>query len=58
MDLIVIVWDSRLVNFSQRLGNQNMRIVNEMAEYYKDVEKGRQSRDDGVQPRFHDLDCA
>jgi preprotein translocase subunit Sec61beta len=38
MDPRVIVYLSRLVAFSQRSGNQNMRRMNEMAVYYEDMD--------------------
>jgi hypothetical protein len=37
MDPRIVVYASRSVEFSQRLGDQNMRIRNETADLYEDI---------------------
>jgi hypothetical protein len=56
MDPRVIISPLRLLGFSQRLGNQNVRIYNGMVAYYEDIEIGCQVWDDDFQPQFIDFD--
>jgi hypothetical protein len=58
MDPRVVVYPSRLVEFSQRLGNQNMRTLNEMADFYEGIELGCQVWDNDFRPKFIVFDSA
>jgi hypothetical protein len=50
MDQGTIIYRSCPVEFSQRLGNQNMRIRNEIAGFDEDIEIGWQVWEDRIQP--------
>jgi hypothetical protein len=58
MDPMGIIYPPGLTKFSQRLGHQDMRILNEMRDFYDDIVLGYQVWDDKSITQFIDFDSA